>query len=522
MILNNIKIKIVCYSSMVQFLWNFAFIIINISKAPKVKTLMLNKFSKISSLSLLVFFLMPFFLGAQSGSIYLREIRDAMKIAWPNNRTINFVFHGHSVPAGYFVTPDVRKFSSYPHLSLVKIKDVYANAVVNSITTSIGGENSEQGQLRFANEVLLMRPDVLFIDYALNDRNLGLAKAKIAWQKMIDSAKVFRFTNHLGVERKVRIVLLTPTPDTQENILSETSPLALHSAQIRQLAIDNEVEIVDSYALFKKIAATESLSSYMSQNNHPNAKGHQVVADAIAKLFTEEEVLKDGTYRIQGVFTQKYMTVENSSTDSKTKINAESLNGSNNQRFVVRKGPNGYSIRPFINDKHLGILENSVANGANLAQLDSLGIANQFFSINHAKNGEYWIINKNSSKYIATPGTQNIAITPIIQWDFFNNDNYRWKFIPAETNVISDIIDSQKDMFKIFPNPVLDEVFVEIPSGGDFELKIFSTEGKLVHIQTLQSPRTKLDIKNRLEKGIYLFEFNDGKKPLLVKKIFVE
>ena len=29
---------------------------------------------------------------------------------WPGNRTVNIVFHGHSVPAGYHVTPDVRPF----------------------------------------------------------------------------------------------------------------------------------------------------------------------------------------------------------------------------------------------------------------------------------------------------------------------------------------------------------------------------------------------------------------------------
>ena len=47
-----------------------------------------------------------------------------------------------------------------------------------------------------------------------------------------------------------------------------------------------KVGLVDSYALFKEIAKTEHLKGYMSQSNHINEKGHQVVADAIFEFFS--------------------------------------------------------------------------------------------------------------------------------------------------------------------------------------------------------------------------------------------
>mgnify|MGYP001788605208 CR=1 FL=1 len=62
-----------------------------------------------------------------------------MQKTWPNNRTINVVFHGHSVPSGYFATPLFNTLAAYPHLTLKSIKSSYPNAVVNMITTSIGG-----------------------------------------------------------------------------------------------------------------------------------------------------------------------------------------------------------------------------------------------------------------------------------------------------------------------------------------------------------------------------------------------
>jgi len=41
------------------------------------------------------------------------------------------------------------------------------------ICTAIGGENSSAGARRFESDVLVHKPDVLFIDYALNDRGLA-------------------------------------------------------------------------------------------------------------------------------------------------------------------------------------------------------------------------------------------------------------------------------------------------------------------------------------------------------------
>lgn len=102
---------------------------------------------------------------------------------WPDNRTVNLVFHGHSVPSGYANTPNVKTLQAYPHQVLEAVKEIYPYAVVNSITTSIGGENAEQGAKRFKQEVLPHRPDILFIDYALNDRSIGLERALKAWEK---------------------------------------------------------------------------------------------------------------------------------------------------------------------------------------------------------------------------------------------------------------------------------------------------------------------------------------------------
>lgn len=202
---------------------------------------------------------------------YLDSVKMELQKKWPDNKTINLVFHGHSVPTGYTTKGVVDRLNSYPFQTLKTINDRYPYSVVNAITTSIGGEQSEQGSARFEDEVLSYRPDVLFIDYALNDRSIGLERAKVAWQHMIEQA----------LEHHTKVILLTPTPDLREDTADSSTALAQHSEQIRELAKVYEVGLVDSYALFKKLAETCDLNAFMAQNNHINQKGHRLVADKI-------------------------------------------------------------------------------------------------------------------------------------------------------------------------------------------------------------------------------------------------
>jgi acyl-CoA thioesterase-1 len=207
-------------------------------------------------------------------STYLAGVQSLLNAQWPNNRTVNIVFHGHSVPSGYAKTPIVNTLTAYPHLTLCNIKNHYPYAVVNVIVTGIGGEQSEQGARRFKKDVLILRPDVLFIDYALNDRGIGLERARKAWCSMIEQA----------LKKGIKVILFTPTPDLGENILDDNAPLSLHAAQIRSLAAKYHVGLVDSYARFRQLKREgQDLSTYMSQQNHPNPKGHEVVEKLIGK-----------------------------------------------------------------------------------------------------------------------------------------------------------------------------------------------------------------------------------------------
>ena len=165
---------------------------------------------------------------------------------------------------------------SYPHLLHKSLATKYPHAVINVVVTAIGGENAEEGAKRFEDDVLSLNPDVVTIDYALNDRGLGLERAKAAWESMIAQAKA----------KGVKLILLTPTPDTGAKLDEPTDPLNQHSAQIRVLARKHGLAIADSMTAFRdEVKNGVKLDALMSQPNHPNAKGHALVARELARWF---------------------------------------------------------------------------------------------------------------------------------------------------------------------------------------------------------------------------------------------
>ncbi len=209
---------------------------------------------------------------------YLAPLTAELKKTWPQNRTVNLVCHGHSVPAGYFKTPVVQTFDAYPHLLHRRVKAQFPHAVMNVIVTAIGGENSEQGAARFERDVLSLRPNLVTIDYALNDRGLGLPKAERAWSQMIESAK----------SRGIKVVLLTPTGDTSVRWADPSDPLSQHAAQVRALAERHGVALADSLSAFERyVSGGGKLTDLMSQVNHPSRLGHDLVVGELLRWFPE-------------------------------------------------------------------------------------------------------------------------------------------------------------------------------------------------------------------------------------------
>lgn len=209
----------------------------------------------------------------------LRPLRDELLQTWPGNRTIRLVFHGHSVPAGYFDTPTIRRYDSYPVLFHQRMCERFPNAPIDLAITAIGGEHSEAGAARFEKDVLSLRPDVVFIDYAINDRGIGPERSRAAWTTMIQACRSAR----------IPVVLLTATPIQNESVTDHEGKLYQQCEQIRDLATEWEIPLVDGYAEFERLVGEGHLvTDFLSHPVHPNRRGHGEVADELLRLFPKD------------------------------------------------------------------------------------------------------------------------------------------------------------------------------------------------------------------------------------------
>jgi hypothetical protein len=92
-----------------------------------------------------------------------------------------------------------------------------------------------------------------------------------------------------ALEHECKIILLTPTCDaTQRGTYtgSDRGLLAEHAAQIRDLAAEYGLGLADSFAAFHHYQETTGpLDDLLSWSNHPNCKGHELVAAELLRWF---------------------------------------------------------------------------------------------------------------------------------------------------------------------------------------------------------------------------------------------
>lgn len=208
---------------------------------------------------------------------YLDEVICELQKQWPDNRNINIAYHGHSVPSGYFATPLVNTFNSYPHLLHKVIKERFPFSCLNVIVTAKGGENSLSGSKRFCTDVLCHKPDIITIDYSLNDLEIGLQASRLNWSRMIEMA----------LENNIKLILLTPSWDKSYFEQNESwTKLVMHAEQVRSLADEYNIGLSDSFNAFKYyINDGGDLTDLLSHINHPNRKGHELITMELAKWF---------------------------------------------------------------------------------------------------------------------------------------------------------------------------------------------------------------------------------------------
>jgi len=184
-----------------------------------------------------------------------------------------------------------------------------AGLPIRVVNAGVGGHNTDHARVRFEADVLDYNPDVVVIQFGINDAAVDVWKDPPATEPRISKARYvenLRYFVRTLKARKVQVMLMTPNPLrwTPKMLTLYGKPpylpaepngfnikLQEYAEAVRQIAKSEDVLLIDIYRSFKHYGETEgnSVDDLLLDGIHPNEHGHRIAADLlIAKLLKQK------------------------------------------------------------------------------------------------------------------------------------------------------------------------------------------------------------------------------------------
>lgn len=179
---------------------------------------------------------------------------------------------------------------------------------VRTINAGVGGHHTNAARARFEKDVLNHDPQIVVIQFGINDAAVDVWKTPPAQTARVDlktySANLHHFVTVLK-KREVRVILMTPNPLRWTDKLRKMygkSPyqpndadgfnvlLSKYASAVRQIARTEGVELIDVYDLFERSErdGTATVEDLLLDGMHPNARGHRLIADRLMATLTND------------------------------------------------------------------------------------------------------------------------------------------------------------------------------------------------------------------------------------------
>ncbi len=172
---------------------------------------------------------------------------------------------------------------------------------VKVINSGIGGNRTNQARARLKKDVLDHQPDVVVIQFGINDAAVDVWKNPPATKSRISRDQYeanLRFLIKTLRDKNISVVLMTPNsmrwvknikklygkppydPNDPDgfNVFLKT-----YAETVRKIAREEKVPLVDIYAAFENYAKQKGHSAHdlLSDGVHPNTAGQKMVADLL-------------------------------------------------------------------------------------------------------------------------------------------------------------------------------------------------------------------------------------------------
>lgn len=211
-----------------------------------------------------------------------------------NGGEITVSYIGGSITEGLTVSytnPEL----CWANLSYEWLCEKYPNAKINYVNAGLSGTPSILGNVRLERDILAHKPDICFVEFAVND---GMETSyKNAYESLVRTL--------LAQENDIAVVLLFTVIESG------------HTCQPHMSEIGNNYKlpmISEPDSLGVEFAEGRmTWQDYSDDESHPNQRGHEIVRDFVAHYYeTVMETLDDNTGTVDRtlpdpVFSDKYV-----------------------------------------------------------------------------------------------------------------------------------------------------------------------------------------------------------------------
>ncbi|MEZ6130332.1 MAG: GDSL-type esterase/lipase family protein [Planctomycetaceae bacterium] len=170
---------------------------------------------------------------------------------------------------------------------------------VTVINAGVGGHNTDHARTRFEKDVLARNPDIVVIQFGINDAAIDVWKDPPATESRVSLDRyVQNLTDFVQTLKaaQVRVILMTPNPlqwtpgmrklygkppYQPDQSTGFNVRLVHYSQKVRELAKTENVPLVDVERLFEEYGMQDgkSVDDLLLDGVHPNDSGHRLVAD---------------------------------------------------------------------------------------------------------------------------------------------------------------------------------------------------------------------------------------------------
>ena len=166
----------------------------------------------------------------------------------------------------------------------------YPNKTVTEVNAGIGGTASDWGKYRVMTDIGAYAPDVVFVEYAVNDAHLAGVNGESVRSNMESIVRALQ-----SLPKEPVIVFLYSAHDDSYAKLGYTS-IPQHEAVAEYYGIES----INFYDYIKKsdfIWSKNTSGSLTDDGIHPNAYGHEVYGNFIIEKLETENILHKNIYR---------------------------------------------------------------------------------------------------------------------------------------------------------------------------------------------------------------------------------